>query len=185
MDFICLAHKVLSTFLLPRQRSMLSGPHQLVVRDCEGRYQSAGTDEILHAARAVLESKLRGTDILGQPLIVKQYLQVRIGHLEHEVFGVIHLDAQHRMLKIEEMFRGSVTQTSVYPREVVREALACNSTAVILFHNHPSGAAEPSRADEHITGMLRAALSLVDVRVLDHLVVSHAEVMSFAERGLI
>ncbi len=185
MEIIALANRVRSAFSLSRQRSMLHGPHQLVVRDREGHYQCAGPEEILQAARAVLDSKVRGIDTLDQPHIVKNYLQVRIGHLEHEVFGVMHLDAQHRLLKVEEMFRGSVTQTSVYPREVVREALACNSSAVILYHNHPSGSAEPSRADEYLTGALRAALNLIDVRVLDHIVVSATDVVSFAERGLI
>lgn len=185
MEIIALANKVRSAFSLPRQRSMLHGPRQLVVRDCEGHYQCAGPEEILQAARAVLDSKVRGIDLLSQPQVVKNYLQVRVGHLEHEVFGVLHLDSQHRLLKVEELFRGSVSQTSVYPREVVREALATNSSAVILYHNHPSGSVEPSRADEHLTSVLRAALNLIDVRVLDHIVVSGQEAASFAERGLL
>jgi hypothetical protein len=103
--------------------------------------------------------------------------------LEHEVFCVVFLDAQHRVIELQQMFRGTVTQTSVYPREVVKEP-ALNAAAVILAHNHPSGAAEPSRADEYLTQTLKTALQLVDVRVLDHLVVTANVVVSFAERGL-
>jgi DNA repair protein RadC len=185
MEVIALANKVRSAFSLLCQRGMVHAPHQLVVRDCEGNYQCASPEEILQAARAVLDSKVRGIDLLNQPQTVKDYLQVRIGHLEYEAFGVMHLDSQHHLLKVEEMFRGSVSQTSVYPREVVREALASNSSAVILYHNHPSGSVDPSRADEHLTGVLRAALNLVDVRVLDHIVVSGQDATSFAERGLL
>ena len=105
--------------------------------------------------------------------------------LEHEVFSVVFLDAQHRVIELRQMFRGTVTQTSVYPREVVKEALQLNAAAVILAHNHPSGVPEPSRADEFPTQSLKSALQLVDVRVLDHLVVTATAVVSFAERGLI
>ena len=116
---------------------------------------------------------------------MKDYLRLQLGGLGHEVFAVLFLDARNQLLRLEEMFRGTLTQTSVYPREVVKRALALNASAVLLAHNHPSGAAEPSRADEYLTQTLIAALKLVDVRVLDHLVVGHAEVVSFAERGLI
>ncbi len=98
---------------------------------------------------------------------------------------MLFLDSQHRLLQLDEMFRGTLTQTSVYPREVVRRALQLNAAAVILAHNHPSGAAEPSRADEFLTQSLKRALQLVDVRVLDHLVVGRGQVVSFAERGLL
>jgi DNA repair protein RadC len=98
---------------------------------------------------------------------------------------VLFLDHQHRLLELEEMFRGTLTQTSVYPREVVRRAMALNAAAVILAHNHPSGLAEPSRADEYLTQSLKSALGLVDVRVLDHLVVGRGQVVSMAERGLL
>ena len=101
------------------------------------------------------------------------------------MFGVIHLDAQNRVIDYVEMFRGTVSQTSVYPREVVKEALARNSAALLLVHNHPSGAAEPSRADEMLTQTLKSALALVDVRVLDHLIVAGSAILSFAERGLL
>ena len=116
---------------------------------------------------------------------MKDYLRLKLGEREHEVFVVVFLDTQHRVIAIEELFRGTLSQTSVYPREVVKEALARNAGAVILAHNHPSGNPEPSRADEFLTQTLKAALALVDVRVLDHLVVTRAGVLSFAERGLI
>ena len=112
-------------------------------------------------------------------------LRLQIGVLEHEVFCVVFLDAQHWLIALKEMFRGTVTQTSVYPREVVKESLALNAAAVILAHNHPSGAAEPSRADEFLTQTLKTALALVDVRVLDHLVVAGADTVSMAARGLV
>ena len=119
------------------------------------------------------------------PAKVKHYLQLQLGGHRFEVFAVMFLDAQNRLLKLEEMFRGTLTQTSVYPREVVKRALDLHAGAVILAHNHPSGAAEPSRADEYLTQTLKSALQLVDVRVLDHLVVGRSEVVSFAERGLL
>ena len=126
----------------------------------------------------------RGT-ALQSPSAVKEYLQHEIGLLEHEVFVGIFLDAQNRVIEIQHMFRGTLTQTSVYPREVLKEALRLNAAAIIFAHNHPSGVAEPSRADELLTTTLRQALSMVDVRVLDHLVVAPAHVTSFAERGLL
>jgi DNA repair protein RadC len=116
---------------------------------------------------------------------VKEYLRLQIGGREHEVFVVLFLDAQNRLIRLEELFRGTLTQTSVYPREVVKRALELNAAAVVLAHNHPSGAAEPSRADEFLTQTLKSALGLIDVRVLDHLVVTRSEVVSFAERGLL
>jgi len=122
---------------------------------------------------------------MTSPEAVKDYLQLHMGPLENEVFAVLFLDAQHRIIEFKEMFRGSVSQASVYPREVVKEALLLNAAAVLLAHNHPSGVAEPSRADEFLTQTLKTALALIDVRVLDHFVVSAMEVVSFAERGLL
>jgi DNA repair protein RadC len=117
--------------------------------------------------------------------VVKQFLTVQLGALEHEVFCVAFLDAQHRLLAFREMFRGTLTQTAVYPREVAREALRLNAAAVVLSHNHPSGHVDPSRADEHLTQALKASLQLLDVRVLDHVVVAGDATVSFAERGLL
>lgn len=128
---------------------------------------------------------LRRHGCFDSPPVVREYLSARCAGLEHEVFFVLFLDAQHRLIEAAEMFRGSLTQTSVYPREIVKEALRHNAAAVVLAHNHPSGVAEPSRADEALTLNLKATLALVDVRVLDHFVVAGPEVVSFAERGLI
>ena len=122
---------------------------------------------------------------LESPQKVRSYLCMALAEPGHEVFAVLFLDAQHRLIACEEMFRGTLTQTSVYPREVVKQALRHNSAAVILAHNHPSGVAEPSRADEALTRALQSALALVDVRVLDHIVVAGSRSVSFAERGLL
>ena len=140
---------------------------------------------VIELARRALVQQLAERPVFDAPDKVKQYLQLQLGGHVFEVFAVMFLDAQNRLLKLEEMFRGTLTQTSVYPREVVKRALELHAGAVILAHNHPSGAAEPSRADEYLTQTLKSALQLVDVRVLDHLVVGRGEVVSFAERGLL
>lgn len=140
---------------------------------------------VLEIARRSMVQQLRAQPVFDTPERVKDYLRLQIAAREHEVFCVLFLDAQHRLLRLEEMFRGTLTQTSVYPREVVRRALELGAAAVILAHNHPSGVAEPSRADECLTQTLKSALALVDVRVLDHLVVSAAGAVSLAERGLL
>jgi len=124
-------------------------------------------------------------DALLSPTAVRDYLQLLLADRPHEVFAVMFMDAQNRVIATQEMFRGTLTQTSVYPREVVIEALAHNAAAVILCHNHPSGAATPSRADEALTQTLRSALALVDVRVLDHFIVTRSAVTSMAEMGLV
>lgn len=140
---------------------------------------------VMELARRSLAQQMTRGPLFDSPRGVKDYLRMQLGHLDHEVFSVVFLDAQHRLIRIEDMFRGTLTQTSVYPREVVKRALELSAAGVILAHNHPSGAAEPSRADEHLTRTLASALQLVDVRVLDHLVVCRDEVVSFAERGLL
>ena len=157
----------------------------LLVRDVDGQYRVASADEVLSQAWGVLADRVKPGVTLSSPQDVKDYLRLEIGLLEHEVFCVVFLDAQHRVIELRQMFRGTVTQTSVYPREVVKESLKLNAAAVILAHNHPSGVPEPSRADEFLTQSLKSALQLVDVRVLDHLVVTATAVVSFAERGLI
>ncbi len=157
----------------------------LLVRDVAGDYRPAKADEVLQAALRVLAGQMYGSEALTSPQVVRDFLQIKLGTLEHEVFAIIHLDAQNRVIDYVEMFRGTVSQTSVYPREVVKESLAHNSAALILVHNHPSGVAEPSRADEMLTQTLKSALALVDVWVLDHLVVAGANILSFAERGLL
>lgn len=136
------------------------------------------------AARAIAED-LRGRDCLSSPRAVRDLLKLRLAGLPHEVFVCLQLDAQHRVITYEELFRGTLTQTSVYPREVVKAALRANAAAVIFAHNHPSGVAEPSHADEILTRSLKSALALVDVQVLDHFIVAGTSTMSFAERGLL
>jgi DNA repair protein RadC len=140
---------------------------------------------VLEMARRALREKLANGVALNSPQAVRDYLRLRLQALEHEVFVGVFLDAQNRLLAIEELFRGTLTQTSVYPREIVKCALSHNAAAVIFAHNHPSGIAEPSRADEMLTQTLKQALALVDVKVLDHFVVGSGAALSFAERGLL
>jgi len=134
--------------------------------------------------RSLIEA-MRQRDVLSSPASVRDFLRMTLAGRDYEVFMVLFLDAQHRVISPEEMFRGTLTQTSVYPREVVKRSLVNNAAAVIFAHNHPSGVAEPSHADELLTRSLKEALALVDVRVLDHFVVAGNGVMSFAERGLL
>ena len=136
-------------------------------------------------ARRALQEKLAGGVALGSPQAVRDYLRLRLQSLEHEVFVGVFLDAQNRLIAIEELFRGTLTQTSVYPREIVKRALKHNAASLIFAHNHPSGIAEPSRADEMLTQTLKQALALVDVKVLDHFVIGSGSALSFAERGLL
>jgi DNA repair protein RadC len=135
--------------------------------------------------RRSLHEELEARSALTSPSAVRDFLRLTLGGREHEVFVALFLDAQHRVLVAEEMFRGTLTQTSVYPREVVKAALKANAAAVIFAHNHPSGVAEPSQADELLTRQLKEALAMVDVKVLDHFIVAGARTLSFAERGLL
>lgn len=140
---------------------------------------------VMEMARRALAERMRTAPVFDNPQQVKDYVAMHLGALQHEVFAVMFLDGQHRLVQLEHLFHGTLTQTSVYPREIVKRALQLNAGAVVLAHNHPSGAAEPSRADEYLTQTLKSALQLVDVRVLDHLVVGCGQVVSFAERGLL
>jgi DNA repair protein RadC len=140
---------------------------------------------VAEIARRAIEQPLRQRDVFDSPQRVKEFLALQLDGHGQEHFGVMFLDAQHRLLRFDILFSGTLTQTSVYPREVVRLALRHNAAAVVLAHNHPSGVAEPSRADEYLTQSLASALKLVDVRVLDHIVVGRGQTVSLAERGLL
>ncbi|MBX3655882.1 MAG: DNA repair protein RadC [Ramlibacter sp.] len=140
---------------------------------------------VLELARRAVAQRLREREVFGTPGAVKHYLQLHLAHKNHEVFAVLFLDAQNRLLALEELFRGTLTQTSVYPREVVLRALHHQAASVVLAHNHPSGSVQPSRADEALTQTLKAALALVDVRVLDHIIIGTGDALSMAERGLL
>ena len=159
--------------------------HTLYIKHSDGTTVEATTEEIVAVARLAMSRRLRRGSALSSPRKVQDFLSVRLGMLEHEVFGAIFLDNRHRLIEYVEIFRGTIDGASVHPREVVKLALAKNAAAVILVHPHPSGVAEPSRADELITKRLTEALALVDIRVVDHLIVAGGEVVSFAERGLI
>jgi DNA repair protein RadC len=140
---------------------------------------------VLEMSRRALQEELQRGDALNSPRAVRDYLQLLLGARQQEVFLVLFLDTQHRVIASEELFQGTLSQTSVYPREVVKRALAHNAAAVILAHNHPSGVAEPSQSDQLLTGALKQALAMVDVRVLDHFIVAVGQTLSFAEKGLI
>ena len=150
-----------------------------------GPAKRAQFEAALELARRSLKDELRAASALTSPGAVRDYLRLTIADREHEVFVCLWLDAQHRVLRFEELFRGTLTQTSVYPREIVKAGLRANAAAVIFAHNHPSGAAQPSRADELLTRNLKDALALVEVKVLDHFIVAGHQALSFAERGLL
>jgi len=140
---------------------------------------------VLELARRGLKEQLQVQEAFHSPNAVKHYFQLQLAHKNHEVFAVLFLDSQNRLKAMEELFRGTLTQTSVYPREVVVRALHHQASAVVLSHNHPSGSVQPSRADESLTQTLKAALALVDVRVLDHVIVGQGQALSMAELGLL
>ena len=140
---------------------------------------------VVEMARRALAEQIQDRDAMSSPHAVRDYLRLSLGARPHEVFVAMFLDAQNRLLGCEELFRGTLTQTSVYPREVVKTALRYNAAGVIFAHNHPSGVAEPSRADELLTQTLKQALSLVEIRTLDHFIVAGSKTISFAERGLL
>jgi len=155
------------------------------VKGLGGPAKRAELTAVLELARRAMAERLRERTVFDSPTAVSHYLQLHIASRPHEVFAALFLDAQHRLIAMEELFRGTLSQTSVYPREVVVRALHHHAAAVILAHNHPSGGVEPSRADEALTQTLKAALALVDVRVLDHIVVARGQTLSMAERGLV
>ena len=150
-----------------------------------GPAKSAQFAAALELARRSLDEKLKQNPALSSPGAVRDYLRLTLGRREEEVFVCIWVDAQHRAIRIEEAFKGTLTQTSVYPREIVKAALRVNAAAVIFAHNHPSGVAQPSQADELLTRNLKEALSVIEVKVLDHFIVAGNQAISFAERGLL
>lgn len=168
---------------LPAAESANAAP-QLCVYEPGRGYVPASRALVLDAAQRLLYADLKSCRI-DSPKDSTAFLKARIGSLEREVFCALYLDSQHHVIHFEVLFYGTLSQTSVYPREVVKSALACNAGAIIVAHNHPSGSAEPSRADEFLTTTLKSALSLVDVRLLDHIVVAANDTTSLAERGLI
>jgi len=183
---------LVSEMLAPLPPAILVGP--LRVCDAEPLQSHPAAAEMLlthrlNVARELLLRDLRQQmqkgPLMSSPQVLRDWLRLYCAGLEHEVFLVLYLDANHHLIEAQELFRGTLTQTSVYPREVVKGALAHNAAALAVAHNHPSGQAEPSRADEFLTQTLKSTLSLVDVRVLDHFVVAGDQVVSFAERGLI
>jgi DNA repair protein RadC len=161
-----------------------AGPDDLQRIKGLGPAKRAEIAAVMEMARRALAQQMKHQPVFDAPQKVKDYLALQLAGREQEVFAVLFLDSQHRLVCMEEMFHGTLTQTSVYPREVVKKALTHNAGAVVLAHNHPSGLAEPSRADEYLTQTLKTALQMVDVRVLDHLVVGRGTVVSMAERGL-
>ena len=150
-----------------------------------GDAKYAQLQAVLEMARRALAEQMQRADALNSPAAVRNYLRLALSGKAHEVFCGVFLDSQNRVLAVEELFRGTLTMASVYPREVLKRALAHNAAGLILAHNHPSGVAEPSRADESLTTTLKTALALVDVRVLDHFIIGNDSITSFAERGLL
>jgi len=160
-------------------------PSTLYVCEPDGTYHPATPAALIEAGRAAALAALASGPTIESPVTTRTAVQGALCGLQHEVFGALYLDSQHRVIGWTEHSTGTLAQATVYPRELVKRALAVNAAAVILAHNHPSGGAEPSRADERLTQTIKAALQLVDVSVLDHLIVTPGRVGSFAELGLL
>lgn len=160
-----------------------AGPEALTALPGLGPAKYAEIQAALELGHRHLAAALERSDVMSSPEATRRFLRSRLRGLRHEVFAVLFLDSQHRLIAFEELFKGSIDSCSVHPRQVVERALALNAAAVILAHNHPSGVAEPSGADRQITERLRQALDLIDVRTLDHLVIGEGQPISFAERG--
>lgn len=172
-----------------KSRQMKADTHQtacVVQTEDLPPYGAEIEDGVIRKALDILASRIRKAEsFLNSPGAVRDFLRIKMTGLEHEVFSIVFLNAQHGVIAVEEMFRGTLAQTSVYPREVVKRVLHYNAAAVILAHNHPSGLAEPSQADKRLTDALRKSLELIDARVLDHFIVAGSDCISFAERGLL
>jgi DNA repair protein RadC len=162
-----------------------AGNDELLACHGIGQGRLAALRAIPALARRYFEESLPCGEAIRSPADTELFLKARMQHLDHELFCCLYLDNRHRVLRFDELFRGTIDGTSVYPREVVKEALGVNAAAVILAHNHPSGVAEPSQADERITKRLKSALELVDIRLLDHLIVGDGAATSLASRGLL
>ena len=155
------------------------------MREANETKAQVADSEIIEAALKILSKRIARGSMLASPRATREYLALRFGEVEHEVFAALYLDKRHRLIACEELFRGTVDGASVHPRIVVKEALRHNAAALIITHNHPSGVVEPSQADELITERLKAALELIDVRLLDHVITAGGHFCSFAERGLL
>jgi len=166
-------------------RLLSAAPAELAALSPSRAGRDARIGAVMELARRALLEEMKARDSLASPAAVRAYLRLRMQDLGHECFYCVFLDAQNRVIAAEELFRGTLTQTSVYPREVVKHALRHNAAALILAHNHPSGVAEPSLQDQALTRTLAEALALVDVKVLDHFIVAPGAALSFAERGLL
>jgi DNA repair protein RadC len=179
-----LARELLARF--GRVSRLLSAPQREIdAVPGVGAAKYAQIAAVMELARRALSEEMKARDSLTSPAAVRGYLRLRMQDLGHECFYCVFLDAQNRVIAAEELFRGTLTQTSVYPREVVKQALGHNAAGVILAHNHPSGVAEPSVQDQALTRTLADALGLIDIKVLDHFIVAPGACLSFAERGLI
>jgi DNA repair protein RadC len=178
------ASRVLDRFGTLRQL-LQAGSNDLLGCPGVGQAKLALLRVLPEIARRYYDESLPCGEVIRSPSDTEAFLQARLRHLGHEVFCCLFLDNRHRVLRFDELFRGTIDGTSVYPREVVKEALAVNAAAVILAHNHPSGVAEPSQADERITKRLKSALELVDIRLLDHLVIGDGRATSLAARGML
>lgn len=163
----------------------INSDESLYVKDINGEYHVASPAQILAGARKAADSLALTGQAFDSPQLVKDFLIAKLAGIEHEVFGIIFADSQHRLIAYHEMFSGTISATPVYPREVVKTALRLNAAAVIFTHNHPSGSSSPSAADRQLTTTLKTALSLIDVRVLDHIIVAGTKTTSFAEQGIL
>ncbi len=166
-------------------RGLVTAQAQAAIDAGLSRQQYATLQAAIELARRHYQQLMACGSVLSCPRATREFLRMRLRDLPHEVFAIVYLDNRNRVISFEELFRGTIDGASVHPREVVKQALARNAAGVILAHNHPSGIAEPSQADELITRRLKEALSLVDIRVLDHLIVGDGVCESFAERGLL
>lgn len=158
------------------------------IQDSGGMYRVSDPvteDQVIRLANDILKSRLLTTDVLSSPVLTRQFLQTKLAPYNREVFAVLFLTAQHQVIKYEEMFQGTLDGAAVYPREIVKRALEVNAAAIILSHQHPSGKSDPSAADRRITERIVSAMSLVDIRVLDHIIVGCTDTYSFAENGVL